>query len=84
MKSLLLILSSTLILSASNATAFFKASKEHRVLCHATYNSYIILDQNNANIVLINNNEFFKAKGENLYIPTATCSSIEKRDSITY
>jgi len=71
-------------LSANDVTSYFKEDKKHNVLCRSGYESYTLLNQDNAKISKINGNLFFKLKNKNNYIPTSACSSVTKRTGIIF
>lgn len=69
----------TLSLFASETNVdFYNSSKDNELLCKTTANAYAIVSKKNSSLVIINNTEFFKLNGENFYISSSGCHSINK------
>jgi hypothetical protein len=72
------------ISSATNIKEFFLKDKENKILCKACENSYKIISQKNADIIHIRKHDFFKMKGENLYIHKDSCEAIGTEEKIIF
>ncbi|PHR54312.1 MAG: hypothetical protein COA44_13445 [Arcobacter sp.] len=76
MKKLILFLSLSLILIANESEAFFKADKDHFLLCRAGYETYLMLSSANASIEEINDTKYIRYKQTDYYFPLSGCNPV--------
>lgn len=76
MKTLLLLLALNFSVLANESEAFFKADKEHYLLCRAGYETYLMLSSANASIETINNTKYIRYKQTDYYFPLSGCNPV--------